>query len=57
MQEIASQRGRFHRFDDVDRDEDELRRVLHSLESENSRLKELVVQLSKTIIRRVVAGK
>jgi hypothetical protein len=54
MQEVAQQQGRFHRFNEADRDA-QLKLVLDSLESENGRLKELIVRLSETIIRNVVA--
>jgi hypothetical protein len=53
MPEIAHPRGSFHLFKETDRDE-QLKLVLDGLESENGRLKELIVRLSETIIRNVV---
>jgi hypothetical protein len=55
MQEATHQQRRFQSFNEVDQDV-QLKHVLVSLESENSRLKDLVVRLSETIIRNVVAG-
>ena len=54
MQEAARPEASFHRFNEAERDI-ELKHVLDNLESENVRLKELVVRLSETIIRNVVA--
>jgi hypothetical protein len=54
MQEIVLQQRWSHSFNEVDRDT-QLKQVLDNLESENSRLKSLVVRLSETIIRNVTA--
>ena len=54
MQEVASEQKWSHRFDKIDRDA-QLKQALDSLESENDQLKKLVVRLSETIIRIVVA--
>ena len=54
MQLVASEQRWSHRFDKVDRDA-ELKQALESLESENGQLKKLVIRLSETIIRIVVA--
>ena len=54
MQEVAHQQRSFHSFNEADADE-QLKRELYSLEGENSRLKELIVRLSETIIKNVVA--
>lgn len=43
-------------FDDSDRDT-QLKQVLDSLQNENNELKTLVVRLSETIIRNVVANR
>jgi hypothetical protein len=52
MQEVARQRIRSNRFDQIDPDV-QLKRVLDSLENENALLKNLVIRLSETIIRSV----
>jgi hypothetical protein len=54
MQEVARQRIRSNRFDQIDPDV-QLKRVLDSLENENALLKNLVIRLSETIIRSVTA--
>ncbi len=54
MQEVAPRQKWPQRFDQVDRDV-QLQQALDSLESENSQLRKLVVRLSETIIRIVVA--
>jgi len=54
MQEVARTENWSNRFDEIDRDA-KLKRVLDSLETENSQLKKLVVRLSETIIRNVTA--
>lgn len=54
MQELAPQQRWSHHFHEPGRDA-QLKHVLDSLESENSQLKRLVVQLSETIIRNVIA--
>jgi hypothetical protein len=53
MQEAVSQQKRSHRFNEADR-EAQLVRAMDRLESENSRLRSLVIRLSETIIRNVV---
>jgi hypothetical protein len=53
MQEAARPQASFQRFNEAERDV-QLKQALDSLESENVRLKELVVRLSETIIRNVV---
>jgi hypothetical protein len=54
MQEVAPEQRWSYHFDEVDRDA-QLKQALDSLESENDQLKKLVVRLSETIIRIVVA--
>jgi hypothetical protein len=54
MQEVVHSGNWVSRFDDVDHDV-RFQQALESLETENSRLKELVVRLSETIIRNVTA--
>jgi len=55
MQElVVPNHGWSHRFNEIDRDA-QLKQVLETLESENGKLKELVVRLSETIIRNVTA--
>jgi hypothetical protein len=54
MQEVAPRQGWSQGFDQVDRDV-QLQQALDSLESENGQLRKLVVRLSETIIRIVVA--
>ncbi len=51
MQEVAPQHRWSYHFDE----DAQLKQSLDSLESENSQLKKLVVRLSETIIRIVVA--
>jgi hypothetical protein len=53
MQEVGPRQKWRNRFDDVDPDA-QLKQFL-DLESENSRLKTLVVRLSETIIRNVTS--
>jgi hypothetical protein len=54
MQEVIRSRNWVSRFDVIDQDI-RLKQVLESLETENSRLRKLVVRLSETIIRNVAA--
>jgi hypothetical protein len=54
MQEVAPEQRWSYHFDEADRDA-HLKQALESLESENDQLKKLVVRLSETIIRIVVA--
>jgi hypothetical protein len=54
MQELAPQQRRSHNFNEVDRDT-QMKQALLSLEIENGQLKQLVVRLSETIIKNVVA--
>jgi hypothetical protein len=54
MQEIARNQKWSNRFDEVDRDL-QLQQILDNLATENSRLKGLVVRLSKNIFRNVTA--
>ncbi len=54
MQEVTPQQTWSPHRDEIGPDA-QLKRALHSLELENSRLKHLVVQLSQTIIRNVTA--
>ncbi len=53
MQEIALQQRQSHSFNEVDRAQ--MKQALDSLEIENGQLKQLVVRLSETIIKNVVA--
>jgi hypothetical protein len=53
MQKTARKEQWSNRFDEIDQDR-QLKRVLDTLENENSRLKTLVVRLSETIIRNAV---
>jgi hypothetical protein len=54
MQDVVAQRWS-QNLNEVDRDT-QLKQALESLESENSRLKSLVVRLSEMIIRNVTTG-
>jgi hypothetical protein len=54
MQEVAPQQRWSHNFNEVDR-EAQIKQALDSLEIENGQLKRLVVRLSETIIKNVVA--
>jgi hypothetical protein len=54
MENAARKEKWSNRFDEVDQDT-QLKRVMNTLENENSRLKTLVVRLSATIIRNAVA--
>jgi hypothetical protein len=54
MQELAPQQRWSHCFNEVDRDA-RLKQTLDCLDSENSKLKELVVRLTETIVRNVTA--
>jgi hypothetical protein len=54
MQEVVPSGNWVSRFDDTDHDV-RLKQILESLETENHRLKKLVVRLSETIIRNVTA--
>jgi hypothetical protein len=54
MQEILRNEKWSNRFDEIDRDL-QMKRILDSLETENSLLKDLVVRLSESIIRNVTA--
>ena len=54
MQELAPQQRWSHTFNEGDR-EAQMKQALDSLEIENGQLKQLVVRLSETIIRNVVA--
>jgi hypothetical protein len=54
MQEVGLQQRWSHNFNEVDR-EAQIKQALDSLEIENGQLKQLVVRLSETIIRTVVA--
>jgi hypothetical protein len=56
MQELAPQPRWSHTFNEVDRDA-QMKQALDSLKIENSQLKQLVVRLSETIIKNVVAGR
>jgi hypothetical protein len=53
MQEIALPQRQPHSFNEVDRVQ--MKQALESLETENGQLKQLVVRLSETIIKSVVA--
>jgi hypothetical protein len=54
MQEVVRSRNWVSHFDKIDHDI-QLKQALESLETENNQLKKLVVRLSETIIRNVVA--
>jgi hypothetical protein len=54
MQEAVTQQSFSRRFPDIDRYA-ELKQVVDKLQNENNELKDLVVQLSATIIRNVTA--
>jgi hypothetical protein len=54
MQELAAQQRWSHNFNEVDR-EAQMKQALDSLEIENGKLKQLVVRLSETIIKNVIA--
>ncbi len=54
MQELAPQQRWSNTFNEGDR-EAQMKQALDSLEIENGQLKQLVVRLSETIIRNVVA--
>jgi hypothetical protein len=54
MQELAPQQRWSHNFNEVDR-EVQMKQALDSLEAENGQLKQLVIRLSETIIKSVVA--
>ena len=54
MQELAPQRRCSNNIGEVNRDA-KMQQALDALEIENSRLRTLVVQLSETIIKNVVA--
>jgi hypothetical protein len=56
MQELSPPLQPPHISGEVDRDE-QMQRALDCLEIENVRLKQLVVRLSETIIKNVVAGR
>jgi hypothetical protein len=56
MQRTARKGQWTNRFDEVDRDK-QLKQVLDTLETENSMLKTLVVQLSEIVVRNAVAKK
>lgn len=56
MQEHSPPLRRPHIFREVDRDT-QMKQALDCLEVENSQLKQLVVRLSETIIKNVVAGR
>jgi hypothetical protein len=53
MQEVVAEQRWSSHLNTMDRDA-QLKQTLDSLESENSELKRLVVQLSETIIRNVI---
>jgi len=54
MQELAPQQRQLHNFSEVDQNA-QMKQAMNSLEIENSELKLLVVRLSETIIKSVVA--
>jgi hypothetical protein len=55
MQElVVPNDGWPHGYNEIDRDA-QLKQALETLESENGKLKELVIRLSETIIRNVTA--
>ena len=56
MQEHSPPLRRPHIFREVDRDT-QMKQALDCLEVENSQLNQLVVRLSETIIKNVVAGR
>jgi hypothetical protein len=56
MQELSPPRRRPQIFSGTDRDA-QMKQALDCLEIENGQLKQLVVQLSETIIKNVVAGR
>ena len=56
MQEPSLPRRRPQIFSEVDQDT-KVKQALDCLETENGRLRQLVVRLSETIIKNVVAGR
>jgi hypothetical protein len=54
MQEVVAEQRWSSHLNAIDRDA-QLKQTLDNLESENSELKRLVVQLSETIIRNVIS--